>query len=322
MNYYEAQNYKHETLRLYKYISVRALTGFIEHGDIKITYKSDANDPYESSPKGIHPGLSKSCTHGFLSLTKSRNNHSMWGTYADKFRGACLQFDIPYFTYNDAKSHHEVDNILATFTDIFQQTKITNDNKNYYSVDCRFMRFKINDNHVLLEDEDTIISCLYTHERYNPDSPIYIPDEINTSYRNLLEKNLRKILSLATKEKSWEHEQEYRVPISLSGITRSLYGEHPMFFSKRLSKFISGIILAPFCPFDEKTIKSMLRCNKDSSIRNIPVEKVFCNVENYELTQSSINLTENRGSDTIYDYQGTCISVPKDIDEVISVTQN
>lgn len=322
MNYYEAQNYKHETFRLYKYISVRALTGFIEHGDIKITYKSDANDPYESSPKGIQPGLSRSCEHGFLSLTKSKNNHSMWGTYADKFRGACLQFDIPYFTYDKNKSEQKIDNILATFTDILQQTKITDDNKNYYSVDCRFMRFKMKNNCVHLEDEDTIIACLYTHERYNPDSLIYIPPEIRAPYRNLLESNLRKILPLATKEKSWEHEQEYRVPISLSGITRSLYGEHPMFFSKRLSKFISGIILAPFCPFDENTIKSMLRCNKDSSIRNIPVEKVFCNHENYELMQSSTNLTGNRESNTIYDYQGSCISVPKDIDQVAPVTQN
>ena len=93
-----------KSITLYKYITPIALASLIQHGDLKLTYRKDANDPFECLPDGYSP-QDKVLSHlGIVSLTGNKSNHPMWGNYADKYRGACIEFQMKYFYLQQDKN--------------------------------------------------------------------------------------------------------------------------------------------------------------------------------------------------------------------------
>lgn len=88
-------------LRLYKYLSLAALSSFVKNHTIKLSFGYEANDRFELLPGDVLPSddwakreteAAHVVRHGFISLTKVEDNPYMWGSYADKHRGACLEF--------------------------------------------------------------------------------------------------------------------------------------------------------------------------------------------------------------------------------------
>ena len=75
-------------IRLYKYISQKALNGLIENGTFKVTYREDCNDPQEMLEYGVDPQISRPYSErGFLSFSKNDNCAPLWGNYAEQYQG-------------------------------------------------------------------------------------------------------------------------------------------------------------------------------------------------------------------------------------------
>lgn len=96
-----AEDYKTRQIRLYKYLSPKALASFVQNHSLKLSFGYEANDRFELLPGDMLPSndaaarekeTPEMARHGFISLTRVEDNPYMWGYYADMYRGACLEF--------------------------------------------------------------------------------------------------------------------------------------------------------------------------------------------------------------------------------------
>lgn len=96
-----AEDYKKRQIRLYKYLSPKALASFVLNHSLKLSFGYETNDRFELLPGNMLPTNDvatrekespEMALHGFISLTRVEDNPYMWGYYADMYRGACLEF--------------------------------------------------------------------------------------------------------------------------------------------------------------------------------------------------------------------------------------
>ena len=92
-------------MRLYYYTSADYAVDDFSNERIKISLLDAVNDPNEWVPSVENTDLSAGAVRqkilenfniewGFISFSKSWNIAPMWGMYADKYKGAVLEFDI------------------------------------------------------------------------------------------------------------------------------------------------------------------------------------------------------------------------------------
>lgn len=163
-------------LTLYKYMTSTALTGFLSNGCLKLSFGFDANDPFELLTAGDIPGHEEYVDEGFISFTKNENDPHMWGVYADKYSGACLEFRFPYCKGNTDEEQNEY---------IWRHFKDENGEGQHIA------------NH-----GDIIFKCQYSNTR----PPKYL------NYRPTQEQAKDWIRGCRTsKHTSWKNENEYRM---------------------------------------------------------------------------------------------------------------
>jgi len=252
--YNPAESFAHGTLTLHKYVSVKALEGFLNNGDLKLTYRTDANDPYEMLEKGKIPSLSPRDVDGFLSFTTKYDDLSMWGNYADKFRGACLTFSFPFFTYDNKMEASQLNNILAV------QTKIMAEN----NISLYFLGFSFDERNksVHLESCDIIVGCIYKKERYDSNEPIEM-ENIHGVHAHLLPHFCKEAVRIGSKSPDWAHEKEFRLLVPSFKIDRISFTPSHMRFTKSVTKYLSAITIAPFCHFTRDDVLFLVLKNSD-----------------------------------------------------------
>ena len=104
-------------MRVYYYTSAENAIDDIGNSHIKVSVLDGVNDPNEWVPEVVHDDgkvlpigevrsrvmASLNLEWGFVSFCKSWDVAPMWGVYADRFRGAVLEFEIEDSLVNDVQ---------------------------------------------------------------------------------------------------------------------------------------------------------------------------------------------------------------------------
>lgn len=247
---------------LYKYVTIRALYSFLNYGDLKITFPEDANDPFEFiSDKDIPK--QQTSDEGFISLSEENDNPSLWGNYAEEYKGACIEFLIPFFTNSAADSE------LTAFLNAFSQEKGHHikligartylDNGTYHGIG------------LITNLGDILYKCIYKDTPFSKDKVYTYPKNIPDDFKNIYFDCLRVHDKIATKSTAWQHEKEYRIALSRASATRLIFSNDnkKLYLSDRLTIFCSKIILAPYSPFSVDDAVAIMK-NAEPWKRKVP----------------------------------------------------
>lgn len=221
-----------KSITLYKYITPIALASLIEHGDLKLTYRKDANDPFECLPDGYSPQDEVLSHLGIVSLTGNKSNHPMWGNYADKYRGACIEFQIKYFYLQQDKNPSNRGEQLA-----YEGKELEKLGTKAY-----FIQYWKDEERepIDLRGGDVLLKCEYSNNRSDPQSAFAANNKQQIRIGH--QKWLRQII---TKHTDWQYEDEYRVTMRHSRCSRFSEGPPSMYFTNALTRYITKIILGP-----------------------------------------------------------------------------
>lgn len=226
-----------EILTLYKYLTPAALDGLIRHGDFRITFREDANDPTEMLPIGT-PSYIEPDHFGAVSFTTRHNNHPMWGNYAACFTGACVKLEIPYFKEN---KQHPLNNLEKIYADEEELSPIQGEH----------FIFRWREPGGLNNIGDIIVKCQYSDKpcEYTLSSKVATGRTIEESQRLSssyeVEFARQKRLEVSTKHIDWAYEDEYRLLLRKEDCTRATPPPMEMCFSNALTRYVTEIILAP-----------------------------------------------------------------------------
>lgn len=258
-------------ITLYKYITPVALEGLIQHGDFKLTYRNGANDPFECLPRRSEFSDEILSHIGIISLTRNPKNHPMWGNYADKFRGACVEFSFDYFyTAPDKEPANKGEELalegieykkMGTLVYFIQYWDDENDPSN----DMR--------------GGDVLLRCNYSSER--SENRVMLFDCVPLTFykteqhqRQMKEKErifYQKLWrQVSTKHPDWQYENEYRITLREDGCTRSQVVDtgETIHLSNKISRYITKIILGPLSEYSPEQIQEEI--NKHRQISRLP----------------------------------------------------
>lgn len=236
------------TIKLYKYISFEALKGLIEYGDFRVTYRKDCNDPLEMLPAGKLPGCGDLREErGFISLTQCANNLTMWGNYADKFQGARIGFEFPYYCGERLSAgNKEEKHIHESLKQISE-----------LGLDIRFFQaFSKNGEIEPSGISRLLIKCIYVIDNER----VHYPPASESIEKTRIDAERFWWSIMCTKAWDWRHEEEYRMPLEHTrDITRSNTVKKSMMkFSNIPTPYIKSIILGPKCQLSQENVEDLI----------------------------------------------------------------
>lgn len=275
-------------ITLYKYISLKALEGLLRFGDFKVSYRKDCNDPQEMTPSGYLPHQENMYSHrGFLSFTTKSDCAPLWGNYADKFAGACIEFEFDYFNLEKLESAVESERNVFEYLE-----KVT-----ALGFDVKYIKSFFDENDKMLKPSIArylLIKCIYQKDRkrvqHNGMSRSESQAEIDAS--------MYWWRVMCTKDADWEYEDEYRLPLSLHDVSRVNDGFPPMLFTNIPTPYIRKIILGPECKLSCHEVENMLYLSKKNINDNLLPEdlcviKAQYTRKSYALNISGLSCTEH-----------------------------
>ena len=86
-------------IKLYLYASEASLRSILKSGKIRLSKPWNTNDITECVAKGEKDQSELIKTYGYICLSSTKSSPAMWGYYADRSRGACIEFTFSY-TYH------------------------------------------------------------------------------------------------------------------------------------------------------------------------------------------------------------------------------
>ena len=235
---------KEKTLTLYKYITPTALIGLLEHGDFKLTRASDANDLSELKFKYKDGSVGEYRDFGFISLSKHANHEALWGNYADKYSGACIELQIPYFSVKEGAEPKN----LGEKIDFEICAPLRQQNYNAYCI-C-YDNYDDGYDKIDNRGGDFLIKCFYNDDLCVNQVAYDANDNLN------FHQSIWKLVS--RKHTDWEYENEYRIVIRKERFSRFSIGLPPMFFSNEITRFISKITLGPRCRIEPDEVEFII----------------------------------------------------------------
>ena len=87
-------NIKTTILRLFLYVSEKALFKILETGKLRLSLPWNTNDVTECVAQKTNYQTEGVKTFGYLCFSANPHSPAMWGLYADRSKGACLAFDF------------------------------------------------------------------------------------------------------------------------------------------------------------------------------------------------------------------------------------
>lgn len=268
-------------ITLYKYISLKALEGLLRFGDFKVSYRKDCNDPQEMTPSGYLPHQENMYSNrGFLSFTTKSDCAPLWGNYADKYAGACIEFEFDYFKSENLENVEE--NERYVFENLKEVTSL--------GFDVKYIKAFFDENDKMLKTSISrylLIRCIYQKDR----------KRVRHNGMAFSESQAKKDASMywwrvmCTKDADWEYEDEYRLPLSLRDVSRINDDFPPMLFTNIPTPYIRKIILGPECKLSCYDVEYMLYLNKKNIHDNLLPEDVCVIKAQYARKSYALNVS-------------------------------
>lgn len=209
-----------------------ALVSFLSNGCLKLSFGLDANDPFELLTARDIPDSPKRVDEGFISFTKNENDPHMWGIYADKYRGARLEFRFLY------------------------RKRENNSSEEQYEFLRRWFKDENGGEHWNDDEGDVIYKCHYTRER---------PKSCLAGRRKPTPREIRNWIRICNTSKhfSWENEDEYRMLFSCKrDLVIKARKTPPLYLIPGFAPILKSIVLGPRCNLLLSYVKYNLCKNK------------------------------------------------------------
>lgn len=103
-------------LTLYLYASLDSLLKILETGKLKVSLPWGTNDITEGVPRNEQVRNYQTEAYGYICLSDNCTSPAMWGYYADRGRGACLIFKLPWITLSNETATWKIANPVARNT--------------------------------------------------------------------------------------------------------------------------------------------------------------------------------------------------------------
>ena len=236
-------------INLYKYVSVKALEGLLRYGDFRVCYRKDSNDPQEMTPAGYLPGEESTySTRGFVSFTAKSDCAPMWGNYADKYAGACIEFQFTYFDPEHAALANDKERyVFMTLSKLAE-----------LGFEIKYIKAFLDENDGMLKtsiSRQLLVKCKYQSDRKR----VRFPEASRTEEEAERKGSEYWWGIMCTKDGDWAYEEEYRLPLSsLADVSRVDYTMPPMYFTNIATPYIKKIVLGPACPLTREDAKKMI----------------------------------------------------------------
>lgn len=232
-----------EYLTLYKYISPVALIGLLEHGDFKLTWAKDANDLSELTFTYKDGSTDRYDHLAFISMSEHSNHEALWGNYAEKYTGACIEMKIPYFQVQEGVEPSNLGEQM--------EAEICRPLRDKESRSYCFCFGTYDDGYDKIDSRggDFIIGCYYNDELCL--NRMGYTEELD------FHQSLWRLVS--RKHTNWEYEREYRIVMRRERMSRFTIGLPPMFFSNEITRFITKITLGPHCNIEPEEVEFIIK---------------------------------------------------------------
>lgn len=277
-----------DTLTLYKYVTPAALKGLLEHGDIRISTKDSVNDPYELMVKGLEINKHYFNQYGFLSLSANAQSPPMWGNYANLYKGACIEFRIPYFSWKAGHAY----TASAGMGEALRRLKIP-----VYPLLNSSNETKTTSPSILLNGK-SIIKCRYINTRKSLQE---IGINLKKSpFREKLKDWILIANFVRSKFAQWHYENEYRIIMQTKQASRHQYvNDNLMIFSNLLTPYIKRILLSPYSSVTAGVLQSAINTSEPlKKSTNIEVVQGYFSKTDFSLDKLDLGEqhieTENR----------------------------
>ncbi len=260
---------KDNVVTLYIYLPYEYFEKDIENNYLKLTMADYTNDPCEflvapcnlEKMKDVIEMQNKAARTkwGCLCFSKNGKNSAMWGNYADKHYGVCLEFEFEYFDKFNPKRESNV------YSYIVDKIKNAHFDKNH--PDQSFVR-EIAYSGVRSHYPDTDEEMVNEFDRFKKDL-------INSKREQLEDKEVINFWindiwqdSIYTKNESWKYEEEVRMMFFLGGADLdNIIGYDPEkcdcgnIFVKGVNKYIKRVVLGVRCESNEEDVRKFLESN-------------------------------------------------------------
>lgn len=216
---------------LYRFMPLEAFEATLQSWSLKATLCYEANDPFEFTPQSTKPhsaldirANSPICSPPpFLCFSRKITTASMWGLYADSGKGVCLVFGFP------TKDNDWTQDNRAT-------TKLKID-ANAYAKSKEYANAM---------NAATLIPVNYCHERVvRPEEIAHNEESLASWFQQLV----------ATKDKTWEHEDEVRL---ISDYRYASSVENGRVCFSWPMNYLLGVVVGPRCKYSPAIIQGLL----------------------------------------------------------------
>ena len=235
-------------IKLYKYVTVNGLAGLVDNGAFKVTYRGACNDPQELTPAGDVLEKSIYDYYGFLSFSKDGNNSSMWGNYAEHYKGACIELEFEYFNADRISEANKEEIQLLQYA-----LRLSHKGFN-----VRFFNAFYDGNQYIPSGVSRLlIECLYRKNRRR----VEWPQGAETMHEAKRQAEEFAWSIMCTKDICWKHEKEVRMPIyrgrDIINHTKQLEKD-TVELTRVPTRYIKRIILGPLSEMNESELQTKI----------------------------------------------------------------
>lgn len=246
-------------IKVYIYMSYDNMLKVVMGRQIKLLSIQECNDLYEFMPSGKEgKGIQKKQRMKFISFSSDCNSCPMWGHYADKNRGACLEFTFPLHSScsyinlkrGELEKYHILDiNVTKKGHVFFPWTEVNGKRKDLH--------------------KGVLFEIQYRKERQDFDFGIMTSSACGDDLSCCIDN------SYITKDSFWEYEKELRMLFES-------YGNGIHFF-KSLHRYLTGIILGVNCGGNEQVVKKVVEALRKKRDRDVEVVRALYSEDTFEI---------------------------------------
>ena len=269
------------TQKLYLFMKYEFLYNMIANDEVKVILPSECNDPLEFVPYGgIQPMQNE--LHGMICFSLDCKNSAMWGHYADKHKGVCVEFEFPK-TRNIVIPNFNGDGTSHVAYGIQLNVHLTKCCIYWYDGAIPTPNTPVNGEY---QFEALLLPVRYTTKRALPSPTDYLPiSDPQTA------KQLGVVIAphSYTKSEDWAYEKECRFFVRIVPDTIFHNG---CYFVTSLTKYITRVIIGAKC---DMPIPDILRTIENANTRrSVPLTSLpLLAKASFNPQDSSYNMTIN-----------------------------
>lgn len=272
---------KNKKMKVYLFMRYEYLYNMIANDEVKVILPSECNDPLEFVPYGSEHALQNEL-HGMICFSQDCNNSAMWGHYADKHKGICVEFEFPKTRALEISNFDGKGTNYVAYG-ILLNAHLTKCSIYWFGSAIPTAATPVNGEY---QFEALLLPVRYTTKRATPSPTDYLPIYNPKTLEHL---GVAIAPHSYTKSEDWAYEKECRFFVRR---VRDTIFHDGCYFVSSLTKYITRVILGAKC---DKTSSDVLTLMHEANThRHIPLTCLPALAKaSYDPKDNNYNMTIN-----------------------------